>query len=208
MEITKVSPQARNPERVNLYVDGRFYRGLDRLVAMKLGLRPGLTMNPQLVGKLETTQSENSAWEWALRSLQISPKSVREMRQKLQRKFETDVAEALIRRLQEAGLLNDMRLGEQLAGQWMQRATKSRREIVMKLRQKGIDAAIVDNIMATLDGDTEAALNLARIKNRTLRVELPWSERYQKLASYLARKGFSYIEIKRAVTPDNLTGNT
>ena len=110
MEVTKLTPQTKNPQRINLYVDGKFYRGLDRLVALKLGLKPGLTLNPRLIDQLETTQSENSAWEWALRILQVSPKSEREMEQKLRRRYDDGVVTALINKLRATDLLNDSRL--------------------------------------------------------------------------------------------------
>lgn len=207
MEITKISVQARNPERVNLQVDGRFYRGVDRLVAVKLGLKPGLTLTPKLLDRLETTQSENSAWEWALRSLQVSPKSISEMRLKLKRKFEPGLADDLVERLLDAGLLNDVKLADQIVHRLVQQGTKSRKEILLKLRQKGIpfDMAKAATTQVSSEG---AAMKLVLIKDRSLRSDLPWQERYEKLAGYLARKGFDYADIKRAVTKTNLDRDT
>ena len=60
MEITKLTTQARNPNRINLYVDGKFYRGLDKIVAIQLGLRPGLTLTSTLIQRLEKHQYANS----------------------------------------------------------------------------------------------------------------------------------------------------
>jgi regulatory protein len=204
MEITKISVQIRNPERVNLQVDGRFYRGLDRLVAIKLGLKPGLTLTPKLLDQLETTQSENSAWEWALRSLQTSPKSVTEMQTKLRRKFEPTMTDKILGRLQSADLLNDQRLAEQIVGRFQQQGTKSKKEILLKLRQKGIVFEIAKTAVAQIESEAESAVALARIKNRSLKPDLVWQERYKKLAGYLARKGFGYSEIRRAVTRESL----
>ncbi|MFA5010220.1 MAG: RecX family transcriptional regulator [Patescibacteria group bacterium] len=204
MEITKISPQAKNPERINLYVDGKFYRGLDRLVAMKLGLKSGLILNPKLLDQLETTQSENSAWEWALKSLQISPKSKRDMGIRLRRKFEPPLVEAVMERLTNANLLDDQKLAEQWINRFVLQNTKSRKEILLKLRQKGIEESAIKSAAAGIPDGTIAVLNLAKIKNRSLKRELSWKERFEKLASYLARKGFSYQEIRQTVTPTNL----
>lgn len=207
MQITKISVQARNPERVNLYIDGKFYRGLDRLVALKIGLKPGLTLNPQLIDRLETTQTENSAWEWALRSLQISPKSTRDMRMKLKRKFEPELVESVMERLKSADLLNDERFAERLVNDLIRRGTKSKREIALKLRQKGIVDDIAKLALNQSISDLDAATKLALIKNRSLRADLPWQKRYEKIASYLARKGFVYADIRRIVTRENLDLN-
>lgn len=207
MQITKISVQARNPERVNLYIDGKFYRGLDRLVALKLGLKSGLTLNPQLIDKLETTQSENSAWEWALRSLRISPKSTRDMQMKLRRKFEPELVESVMEKLKNTDLLNDERFAERLVGDLVQRGTKSKKEILLKLRQKGIANDFARLALNQVGSDAETAMKLAFIKNRSLREDLPWQKRYEKIASYLARKGFAYADIRRAVTRENLDLN-
>lgn len=207
MQVTKISVQARNPERVNLYIDGKFYRGLDRLVALKLGLKSGLTLNPQLIDKLETTQSENSAWEWALRSLRISPKSTRDMQMKLRRKFEPELVGSVMEKLKNADLLNDERFAERLVGDLVQRGTKSKKEILLKLRQKGIANDFARLALNQVGSDAETAMKLAFIKNRSLRGDLPWQKRYEKITSYLARKGFAYADIRRTVTRENLDLN-
>ncbi len=204
MEITKISVQARNSERVNLYVDGKFYRGLDRLVALRLGLKPGLTLSPKLVDKLETTQTENSAWEWALRTLQISPKSERDLYRKLERKFESDLAKRVVKRLKDADLLNDRRLAERLVSELVASKTKSKKEILLKLRQKGIPNDLARGVVMKVESEEDTVMKLALVKNRKLSADLPWKERYEKVASYLARKGFGYSDIRKAVTRENL----
>lgn len=204
MQITKISIQAHNPERANLYVDGKFYRGLDRLVALKLGLKPGLTLNPRLVDRLETTQAENSAWDWALRSLQASPKSERDMQLKLKRRFEPATVQILMEKLVAANLLNDERFAEQLVHRLVHQGTKSKKEISLKLRQRGIGVGIAQAALNQLISDTDAAVTLAQTKNRSLKSELSWRERFEKIASYLARKGFAYTDIRKAVTKENL----
>lgn len=208
MEVTKLTPQAKNPQRINLYVDGKFYRGLDRLVALKLGLKPGLTLNPRLIDQLETTQSENSAWEWALRTLQVSPKSEREMEQKLRRRYDDDIVPSVMNRLRAANLLNDSRLADQVVHQLRERGTKSQKEILLKLRQKGIEPVLAQAALGDTSSDAMAAVRLAQIKKRTLKPAMSQPERFQKLAGYLARKGFSYQDIRAAITAIDLETDT
>ncbi len=204
MEITKISVQARNPERVNLYVDGKFYRGLDRLVALRLGLKPGLTLSPKLVDRLENTQTENSAWEWALRILQTSPKSERDMYRKLERKFEPDLAERVVKKLKDTDLLDDQRFAERLVGELVNSKTKSKKEILLKLRQKGIPNDLARGAVGKVESEEDAVMKLALGKSRKLSADIPWKERYEKVASYLARKGFGYSDIRKVVTKENL----
>lgn len=208
MEITKITPQAKSEARVNLYVDGRFYCGLDRLIALKLGLKPGLTLTPKLLDKLTTDQAENSGWEWALRTLQISPKSEWEMRQKLSQKYPSAMVNDLMDRLKTLGLIDDQKLAEQLIHRYTDQGTKSQKEILQKLLAKGIAGEVVKPLLNTPDTNLRASLKLAQIKNRGLAIDLPWRTRYEKIATYLVRKGFNYTEIKQVVTPANLNLDT
>lgn len=208
MQITKITPQVKTEARVNIFVDGKFYRGLDRLVVLKLGLKPGLTLTPKLLDSLESTQAENSAWEWALKNLQVSPKSEREMHKKLIQKYSPEMVSDVMARLKTAGLIDDQRLAAQIVQRYINQGTKSQREILQKLTQKGIDQAFAKPILAENNSNLSAVLKLAKIKNRSLRPDLPWRERYEKIAGYLIRKGFNYAEVKQVVTPTALNLDT
>lgn len=205
MEVTKVSVQTKNLARVNVYVDGKFYRGLDKLVAMKLGLRAGLTLTPYLLTKLESTQQQNSAWEYALRSLQRSPKSIKTLKQKLLTKFEPNVVEETISKLVDGQIADDDKLARGLVAQYLEQGSKSKQQIIAKLISKGIPQDTIQQAVSHVDRDSEyaAALKLARQKARGLK-DLLWQERFKKIGAYLAQRGFPYDLIRAVVTPENL----
>ncbi len=205
MEVTKIIGQRGNQNRVNLHVDGKFYRGLDRIVAMKLGLKQGMTLTPYLVKKLESTQTQNSAWEYALRSLQRSNKSIKTLRKKLADKFDPQTVEETIDKLVGSQLIDDEKLARVLVERYILQEKNSRRQIVAKLFSKGIPEAIVYEAAAQINQGNEqiSALKLARYKNRQLQ-GLSWQERFKKIGAYLARRGFNYQTIKQVVTPENL----
>ncbi len=201
MQITKLSVQARNPERVNLYLDGRFYRGLDKIVAVKLGLKPGLTLTPQLVAKVESHQTESSAWEWALRSLQRGPKSAALMRRKLLERFAPNIAQATLTHLTATGLISDNQLAEHLIAGYIASGRYSRKQIWARLKTKQLPDAIIRAALQAIpdEAETQAAMGLAARGQRKWQT-LPWRERSQKIAGYLAQRGFNYAVIKRVVT--------
>lgn len=205
MEVTKITGQRSNPNRVNLHVDGKFYRGLDRIVAMRLGLKQGMTLTPYLVKKLESTQTQNSAWEYALRSLQRSSKSIKTLRKKLADKFDPRTVEETIDKLVGSQLIDDKKLARVLVERYILQENNSRRQIIAKLFGKGIPNTVAYEAVAQINQSNEqtAALKLARYKNRQLR-DLSWQERFKKIGAYLARRGFNYQTIKQTVTPENL----
>lgn len=204
MEITKLTTQARNPNRINLYVDGKFYRGLDKIVAIQLGLRPGLTLTSTLIQRLEKHQYANSAWEWALKSLQRSAQSEWQLRRKLAQRFPENMVDDTIRRLQNQRLLDDEQLAGRMAARYMA-AHKSHRQILLLMRTKGIAQPIAQAAVSQLPVTypQTAALMLARRKYRQLPTG-EWRIVYPKIVAYLSSRGFNYATIRQVATREAL----
>lgn len=199
MIITKISQQSRDPERANLYVDGKFYAGLHTLVVLQLGLKVGQVLSPQLIAQLTKTESTQSIWDYSLRNLSASPKSRRQLVGKLASKFNKEEAESTVARLEEAGLVDDERLAEMLVTRHVLSANKSRREIEAALTLKGLPREIVKAALATLPSeyDEEAATRLVKIK--VAGSEMDESAKL-KITQYLGRKGFDYGVIRKALS--------
>lgn len=117
--------------------------------------------------------------------------------------------DALIRRYVEAGLLDDQAYAEGRARALTRKGVAVRR-VKMKLKEKGVDDAVIDQAIEGLGGehaDVEltAAANLARrrrlgpyadpAKRRELR---------DKHLAALARAGFAYDIAKRVVDADDI----
>lgn len=205
MEVTKLAIQAKNPNRVNLHVDGKFYRGLDKIVVMKLGLKQGVTLTPYLVKRLEGAQTKNSAWEYALRSLQRSGKSVEAMKRRLTERFDPEIADTTITKLLAGGILDDKKFALSIVRQHLEQGNKSKRQIIAKLKNKRVGDSIIQEAISTIGQTHEkaAALQAALYKNRQLK-DADWRERFEKIGAYLARRGFRYETIREVVTPENL----
>lgn len=105
------------------------------------------------------------------------------------------IIEAVIAKLKEQNFIND----EEFVKWWVEQRTtfkpKSLRVIKLELWQKGIPKEIIDKIISN---DLEQAKKL--VKNRVARYKgLPKEEIYQKLGSFLARRGFDYDMIKQSI---------
>jgi regulatory protein len=111
-----------------------------------------------------------------------------------------DVANAVLFRLQEQGLIND----EEFARAWSesrQRTKKlSRRIIASELRGKGVSSEIIEIVTSEIDQDTEyaIALELATRKYRPI-AHLDSELIRRRLHGALARRGFSTSVINAAM---------
>jgi len=195
MIITKITEQAKNPDRVNIYIDDQFYAGISKLVAIQLGLKAGLPLNPEMANQLEQLESTKNVWDYSLRSLARAPKTERQLRRRLADKFGEEPAQATLQKLKNDGLIDDRKLAESLVGRHLRQEDKSRLEILAELKVKGIPESFIPEALALLDDEYElrTATRLAAIKGRSQKADV------NKIGQYLARKGFGYAVIKMAV---------
>ena len=135
----------------------------------------------------------------ALKFLSYRPRSEKEIRDKLSgKKASEEIINKVISRLKENNFLND----EEFVKWWIeQRANfkpRSLKLIKMELRQKGIDKDLIDQIIDDLSltiDDLSSAKKL--IEKRLPRYKnLAPDKKFQKIARFLASKGFSYDIIK------------
>ena len=96
------------------------------------------------------------------------------------------------------GYLDDARYAENFVQS--RKASKSRREILYQLCQKGVSREIAQQVVEGCfdgQGETEAILKIIEKKRVDLRTATP--EQMQKLYGHLARKGFRYEDIRQVI---------
>ena len=142
-------------------------------------------------------------FNYSLKYLAYRPRSEKEVRDALIRKKAPEaVIEKVIGTLREHRFVND----DEFTKWWIeQRATykpRSKRVLSMELKQKGIPQDIITKYLVedqeTAVNDLEQALRLTSKKIKRYS-HLEREELYQKLGGALARKGFSWDIIKRAI---------
>ncbi|TRZ73904.1 MAG: RecX family transcriptional regulator [Streptomycetaceae bacterium] len=116
------------------------------------------------------------------------------------RGIEEDIANAVIYRLQEAGLVNDA----EFAKAWTQsRHTSkklSKRKIAGELRTRGVDQNSIDEALDEIDDEDEyrMAFSLAMKKYSTMS-RLDAEVQIRRIQSLLQRKGFNFGVIGRVI---------
>ncbi|MEX2007262.1 MAG: regulatory protein RecX [Candidatus Levyibacteriota bacterium] len=137
-------------------------------------------------------------WNSSLKFLSYRPRSEKEVRDNLLKKKATqEVIEAVIKRLKGHKFINDEEFASWFVRSRIGVKPKAARIIKMELKQKGISEETIDNLQFTID-DLENAKKLLEKKVERYK-NLERNEIYNKLGSFLARRGFDWDTVKKAI---------
>jgi regulatory protein len=201
MRITALEPQMNNPNRINLFVDGRFLMGVNAVIVLQMGLRLEQELTPEHLEQLQSEEIEQRAVDRALNFLSYRPRSREEVRRYLQRK-ETppEIIETALARLDRLDFVND----RTFAGFWIESrehfSPRGARALKNELRLKGVDRNVVDELVND-EQDEERALRAGRKKALTLvkNSDIDYATFRNRLGSFLQRRGFGYQIVAKAV---------
>jgi regulatory protein len=201
--ITALRPQERDTQRVNIFIDEAFALGVSLDTLTREELYVGKLINEEQWARLEAAESADKAFRAAVRFLQARPRSVAEVRERLQRRqVSTEVIDRTVARLSEFGMLDD----EAFARFWVENRNACRPRGPQALRQelyhKGIERDVVDATLSDdeLVGDVYTrALTLARGVLPKYAASADRVVFHRRMGGYLQRRGFSYDIIKRIV---------
>lgn len=192
-EITALTVQKRNKDRVNVYLNGQFAFGLAAIEAARL--RIGQTLDDEQITRLRDRDDIERAYERALNYLSYRPRSKWEVERNLREKGVEDlVIDRVTRRLTSAGLLDDKEFARYWVDNRVRFNPRGLRGLRHELRQRGVSHSIIDETLATLDVEA-AARRAAEVGARRYSQAAP-RDFHRKLQAYLARRGFSYAVIK------------
>jgi regulatory protein len=194
--ITALEAQKRNPQRVNVYLDGRYAFSLAAIEAARL--RRGQVLSDEDIERLKERDSFEKAHDRALRFLSYRPRSEAEVRRYLRGKAVSPaIEEEVIERLTRAKLLDDLAFAQY----WVENRERFKpRGLPMlryELRQKGLSEEIIGQVLTDLN-EEESAYQAALPRGRKL-AHLDQVSFRQKLGAYLLRRGFPHEVVNLAV---------
>ena len=191
--ITALKVQTRNPQRVNIYLDGEFAFGLARIVAAWLTV--GRVLSDEEIAGFKEQDTQEVAYLHALRLLNYRVRSSAEIQKKLAEKgYDEPVIEKVLARLLQNGLINDA----QFAQTWVENRgafrPRSRRALTMELRRKGVAEETIEQALAETQDEEELAYQAGqRLAQRLAHAER--KEFRMKLLAFLGRRGFNFETI-------------
>ncbi len=196
--ITALVAQKKNPDRVNVYLDGKFAFGLAAIEAVRL--KRGRVLSDADIERLQAADDVEKAREKALRFLGNRPRSEWEVRQNLLKaSYGDETIDRVLERLRGVALVDDAAF----VRYWIENRTqfRPRGEVALRqeLRRKGVDREVIDAVLEESEhAEDQAALQAALAKADRYR-QLPRPEFAQKLSAYLLRRGFNYETVREAV---------
>jgi regulatory protein len=196
--ITAIETQARNSQRVNIYLDGSFAFGLAKMTAAWLKVNQELS--DEKIAQLQKEDEGEAAFQKALHFIDYRPRSTDEVRKNLiKHKCPEGLVEETLERLKRSGLVND----DAFARAWVENRNtfrpRGKAVLRMELRRKGLSDDVIQSVLD--EQKDEEALCLAAAKKQSRRlVGLEFVDFRSKLAGHLGRRGFSYDVISPVVS--------
>lgn len=190
--ITQLTLQ-KNASRVNVFLDGEFASGLEASVVYKKGLKVGQEISAEELAEIVAESDYDKAYEKSLELLNRQKYTKKALKSKLISKgFDSFVVDGVIQKLIRLNLVSD----QDFAASFIHSTSnKSKKEIELALKNKGVSSADIARVMEdeTID-DLTTARHLAE---KFLRYKEKTNENIKKLIAYLYRKGFSLSDAEK-----------
>jgi regulatory protein len=206
--ITNISPQIRDQNRVNISIDGKYSFSLDIAQIGELGVKVGLEVGEERLAELKSASQFGKLYVRALEYTLLRPHSRREIRDYLIRKtydrkladgktrqgVPKEMVELVLARLDQKGYIDDHKFAKFWVENRHLKKGASKRRLQAELSKKGISSDIVEQVLS--ESDRADSDELAKI----IAKKAGKYDDEQKLIAYLARQGFSFDDIKQALS--------
>ncbi len=214
MEVTKLSSQIKNPDRINIFLNNKYEFSLDISQVIDLAVKPGNIYSDEEVVVLRREGEFSKYYTKAMVYSLARPRSTREISDYLYRQTRTktylvkgerrerigmapELSQRIINKLIEKKYLND----ENFARYWVENRNLkkgiSERTLKQELLKKGVSQEIVNTVIENSERNDEEELKKVIAKRR---------HRYEsddKFIKYLMSKGYQYYQIQEVLSADN-----
>jgi len=187
--ITQLQVQKKNNDRINVFVDDKFFCGLTIDDMVKSNISVGMEVSEEFLANLLVKAGENDMYNKTLVYILRAPRTEVEIQRFLSRKKDCspEMATRIITRLKTLNYINDEAYAKMFTASKHVRV--SVRMIKQKLRSKGIKAENIANATADIVNQDELVKTVAEKYMRNKDID---PATMQKLYRYLVSKGFDY----------------
>lgn len=197
--ITELKQGAKNPNRVNVFVDSRFAFSLDIAQVVDLGVKVGLELSEERLEELRKASEFGKLYQRALEWSLVRPRSRREVYDYLykkvyEKKLDKKYIDSVMERLEERGYIDDRKFAEFWVENRFVKKGVSRKRLEMELTKKGVARELIGEVLEGRDDEEEVRKMIAKKRGKY--------EDDEKLIAYLCRQGFAYDLVQRLVEED------
>ena len=197
--ITQIKVQNNDKNRVNLYLDNKFFCGLELETAVKNGLKIGTIIAEEKLAQIQLESEKQTAYTKALKLISIRYKTQKEIERYLYEKgYLAQVVFYVISKLNEYHYIDDKRFAESFV------ATHKNIYGKLKLKQQLFSRGVAENIIDEMleDEDFDQSNEILKLAEKYMKTKDDTKENYMKLFRYLMSKGFEYEKIKDTLKKD------
>lgn len=211
--ITKITAGVKDPNRANVFLDGKFAFSLDIAQVVDLEVKVGQKVSEKRLKELQSASEFGKLYQRTLEWALARPRSISEtsnyLRRRKQRRsalnwqrehdgekplpeLREDTMGLVLERLIEKGYVDDLKFAQYFIENRRLRKGISPRRLKMELRQKGVSDNVVQQVMGTTERtEDEEILKVIRKKRK----------KYDnsKLVAYLVKQGFDLQKSRDAV---------
>lgn len=199
-KITNLKQGVKNPNRVNVFVNGEFSFSLGLSQVVDYHLKIGKIITPEELTELKRASEYGKLYGRTLEWVLTRPRSVKETRDHLREKrfqkkldyTDADIAQ-IVEKLVSKKYLDDYKFTEWFIENRFVKKGVSPRRLEQELIKKGIERSIIDELLAN-SSRTEAE----EIKKVIAKKSTKYND--DKLLAYLVRQGFSYDLSKELIS--------
>jgi len=196
MIVTAIKQQQKRADRFSIFVDNKFAFSLSESGLLESKLTLGKELDNQELSELKQAAVADKIYGKVLYYLSFRPRSQWEISTYLAKNnTPTPLAEKILNKLSKKSLIDD----ESFAKSWIENRSLlkpiSTRRLIYELRSKHIDSELISKILSEEEHDDSSALALAIEKKRR---QVRYHDDF-KLMQYLARQGYKYEDIKKAL---------
>lgn len=198
MKITRITEQVKQRGRYSIFVDGAYSFSLGEAALLDSGLAPGTELSAQELAEWKRQSADDKLYGRALRYVAMRPRSVGEMRVYLQQKGASPaLADQILNKLSKVGLLDDAAYAAAFVATRRLLRPTSRLKLQQQLRAKHLSDEVIGQALGSEPSDERQALRTLVAKKWQI---ARYRQEPQKLMRYLAGQGFSYDDIKTALS--------
>lgn len=207
MQITSIEQAKKNLDRVNIFLDGEFWVGLDKNELLELGLHKNKTIDVKEKKEIEDKSTKGKIKARILNYIFIRPHSKREILDhfKIKPDIQLEVLQDIINKLEEQNIISDLEFARWYIEGRLASGKHGANKIRAELMKKGVNNKFIEIAMFEKTSSEEFEDKLdSQIKSMIEKVSKSIKAKNEtdfknKLIQRLMGRGFKFDDIKKAL---------
>lgn len=194
-KLTDITLQSKNIDRVNLFVDGKFYAGVSRIAVYNHKLTVGMEIDEKILDKVIFDSDKDKAFDYALTYIARYTPTAKILTGKLYDKgYGKLVVDYTVDKCKKYGYIDDGEYARSYVA--LNSAVKGKNRLRAELKAKGIEDALIDKALEGLK-QTASCGEVAKKHSKNQDVHDP---KYRaKLIRFLQYRGYEWEDISQAL---------